>query len=623
MKRIKVHKAYFITWLFILYVVYANAELLSNFFMATVIFSSAIVGFLAVGTLYQFVSGFDIMMLGGTFGALAYKRTGYEFYIRSINSILPANIAHMLQSRKDQQQMLFTEDESRDIIDWLEHKFSKQKSYINFFINTSMLIGLLGTFVGLVESIDKMGQIILSLNGEVPISEIMQQFSGPLSGMAIGFGASLFGVVTAVILGLNGYILFRYQDTLISGVEEWLKDRIIDIAPKDIESSISSAGSELTGHRKNFMDVYLDQLSMLTTEITKYSSGNENMSSMATSLSSIESILDEQKTYMKSMLQLQENTQSRYETLSSAVIDLYGLTNNRLEENKLALDNVSQVNYKILEQNDEQMSLLNKNVSEMGSSITRKIEQGNEFLLEISSFQKIEFDKNVELYSDILNNLVSIHKSIENEITVIEDFSTQQSKEITTLFEYQVKASETLESAIDSFKQGQEVLISLQKQGTDKNTQNSSALLVTMKEVSTTLEDNKRSIKSLLKLQEGSKSKELEFQSNSINLLETIDAGIHADKEISSRILEDAQVLKEERSNAIEEGFKSINTLIAQLSSMKQELNSSSEHLIKHTSILQNIENSVKNSETNNSFSSSIKGKRKGIFSSFLDKLTD
>lgn len=622
MKRIKVHKAYFITWLFILYVVYANAELLSNFFMATVIFSSAIVGFLAVGTLYQFVSGFDIMMLGGTFGALAYKRTGYEFYIRSINSILPANIAHMLQSRKDQQQMLFTEDESRDIIDWLEHKFSKQKSYINFFINTSMLIGLLGTFVGLVESIDKMGQIILSLNGEVPISEIMQQFSGPLSGMAIGFGASLFGVVTAVILGLNGYILFRYQDTLISGVEEWLKDRIIDIAPKNIDVSVTS-GSELTGHRKNFMDVYLDQLSMLTTEITKYSSGNENMSSMATSLSSIESILDEQKTYMKSMLQLQENTQSRYETLSSAVIDLYGLTNNRLEENKLALDNVSQVNYKILEQNGEQMSLLNKNVSEMGSSITRKIEQGNEFLFEISSFQKIEFDKNVELYSDILNNLVSIHKSIENEITVIEDFSTQQSKEITTLSEYQVKASETLESAIDSFKQGQEVLISLQKQGTDKNTQNSSALLVTMKEVSTTLEDNKRSIKSLLKLQEGSKSKELEFQSNSINLLETIDAGIHADKEISSRILEDAQVLKEERSNAIEEGFKSINTLIAQLSSMKQELNSSSEHLIKHTSILQNIENSVKNSETNNSFSSSIKGKRKGIFSSFLDKLTD
>ncbi len=123
MKRIKVHKAYFITWLFILYIVYANSELLSTFFMATVIFSSAIVGFLAVGTLYQMVSGFDIMMLGGTFGALAYKRTGYEFYIRSISSILPANIAYMLETRKNQQKMLFTQEESRNIIEWLENKF--------------------------------------------------------------------------------------------------------------------------------------------------------------------------------------------------------------------------------------------------------------------------------------------------------------------------------------------------------------------------------------------------------------------------------------------------------------------------------------------------------------------
>ena len=112
MKRIKVLKAYFITWLFIFYVVYANLELLSTFFMATVVFSSAILGLLAVGTLYQIISGYDIMMLGGTFGALAYKKTGYEFYLRRIDAILPANIAYMLQSRKSQQKMLFTQEET-------------------------------------------------------------------------------------------------------------------------------------------------------------------------------------------------------------------------------------------------------------------------------------------------------------------------------------------------------------------------------------------------------------------------------------------------------------------------------------------------------------------------------
>jgi len=130
MKRIKVLKAYLIIWLFILYIVYTNAELLSVFFMATVIFSTSILGLLVVGTLYQIVSGYGIMMLGGTFGALAYKKTGYEFYIKSIDSLLPANIAHMLITRKSQQQMLFTQDESRNIIDWLDSKFRKQKSYI-------------------------------------------------------------------------------------------------------------------------------------------------------------------------------------------------------------------------------------------------------------------------------------------------------------------------------------------------------------------------------------------------------------------------------------------------------------------------------------------------------------
>lgn len=497
MKRIKVHKAYFITWLFILYVVYVNGEVLGNFFMATVIFSSAIVGFLAVGTLYQFVSGFDIMMLGGTFGALAYKRTGYAFYLRSIDSILPANIAHMLQSRKDQQQMLFTEEESRDIIDWLEHKFSKQKTYINFFINTSMLIGLLGTFVGLVESIDKMGQIILSLNGDVEMSEIMQQFSGPLSGMAIGFGASLFGVVTAVILGLNGYILFRYQDTLISGVEEWLKDRIIDMAPEHTGSL--SSESDLAGHRKSFMDVYLDQLSLLTAEIVKSSSGAQSIATMADSLSSIETILNEQKEYMRSTLELQQANQIQYEALSRALNKLYELTDNRLEDHKTSLDAISESNQQLLVQNDAQMNTLNSNISQMNDQIGTKIDELNE-----------------------------------------------------------------------------------------KSGQNASALLINLKEATNNLDENKRSLKALLKLQESSKSQDVAFHSQAIELLEGMDSGIHATKE-------------------------SNNVLNAHVSDMKQGINGSLATLNNHTALLKNIENSIERTASREQKS----GGKRGLFSFF------
>jgi len=316
MKRIKVLKAYLIIWLFILYIVYTNAALLSVFFMATVIFSTAIVGLLIVGTLYQIVSGYDIMMLGGTFGALAYKKTGYEFYIKSIDSLLPANIAHMLRMRKSQQKMLFTQEESRNIIEWLDSKFRKQKSYINFFINTAMLIGLLGTFVGLVEAIDNMGQIILGLNGDIDIKQIMQDFSGPLSGMAIGFGASLFGVVCAVILGINGYILFRSQDTLISGIEDWLKDRIIDIAPEVLGRSTASVATDLPDQRKSFMDIFLEQMNNFTSEISKLTKSNENFHTMSQTLNSMKAVMDEQHLTFQRMVGSQETYVQKFDAFS-------------------------------------------------------------------------------------------------------------------------------------------------------------------------------------------------------------------------------------------------------------------------------------------------------------------
>lgn len=368
MKRIKVLKAYLIIWLFILYVVYTNAELLGIFFMATVIFSTAIVGLLAVGTLYQIVSGFDIMMLGGTFGALAYKKTGYEFYIRSINSLLPANIAHMLQSRKSQQTMFFTQEESRNIIEWLDSKFRKQKSYINFFINTAMLIGLLGTFVGLVEAIDDMGRIILSLNGEIDIKQIMQDFSGPLAGMAIGFGASLFGVVSAVILGINGYVLFRSQDTLISGIEDWLKDRIIDVVPEST-NGMSTTAINLPAHRKSFMEVFLEQMSSFTSEISKFSKSNENLPIMSATLTSMKHMMETQQETLSAIVSLHRNQQNEFNRFSSELLEKHTLEHKQHIESQEVLTSLFTTQSSLTERNGELLTQIDTTLVTLNDKI--------------------------------------------------------------------------------------------------------------------------------------------------------------------------------------------------------------------------------------------------------------
>lgn len=421
MKRIKVLKAYFVTWLFIFYIVYANAELLGTFFMATVIFSSAIVGLLAVGTLYQVISGYGIVMLGGTFGALAYKRTGYEFYLRSIDSILPANIAHMLQTRKSQQQMLFTQEESRNIIDWLEGKFQKQKVYINFFINTSMLIGLLGTFVGLVEAIDHMGQIILTLNDTVDIRQIMQDFSGPISGMAIGFGASLFGVVAAVILGINGYILFRYQDTLIIGIEEWLKDRIIDTVPENMGGS-SAATTNLPEQRKSFMDIFIEQMNSFTEEIGKLSKSSENSQIMADSLVSIKNAIESDKELSRTMLEGQERYYSRLESLLTRVADSQERGSEVAVEDRAVLQNIFENHAKLLEQSAHSLVSLNKNIE----SVDRKIEGEHKSIESLVDLNERSRKDKEKMHAEFVDALEKVDLSVNKEMQVINNFATSQ-----------------------------------------------------------------------------------------------------------------------------------------------------------------------------------------------------
>lgn len=439
MKRIKVLKAYLIIWLFILYIVYTNAELLSVFFMATVIFSTSILGLLVVGTLYQIVSGYGIMMLGGTFGALAYKKTGYEFYIKSIDSLLPANIAHMLITRKSQQQMLFTQDESRNIIDWLDSKFRKQKSYINFFINTSMLIGLLGTFVGLVEAIDNMGQIILGLNGDIDIKQIMQDFSGPLSGMAIGFGASLFGVVSAVILGINGYILFRSQDTLISGVEDWLKNRIIDIAPEALGQATTGSTVALPEQRRSFIDLFLEQMTSFTQEVSKLTRSNENFHVMAQTLSSIKNVMEEQHQTLQIITHQQRGYEEKFDHLVTHIIQRDKTLDAHYDQDVVI--------------NTQQIELLTQHAASL-QTISRTLEDTSHKI----DIQQTTTQSLVTLNEQILHVNEQAHQRSFVAVAELKDSMSHESeKVIQTLTQNESKLGEMIERVVETNHQLSEI----------------------------------------------------------------------------------------------------------------------------------------------------------------------
>lgn len=353
MRRIKILKIYVIFLLFIFFLIYANIDLIFTFFKATLTFNVAILTMFTIGLIVLYQSAIRLTMLAGTFGILAYKKgKALEFYLQGITDIMPAYIAHMFNRRAQKGVLYFTQNEAKEVREWLEEQFFIQKGYTNFFVGTSLMLGLFGTFTGLLVAIDEMGAIILSFGGDdIDIAEVMTNFSGPLGGMAIGFASSLFGVSSAIILNVMQYLLTRNQSSFLSDVENWMKSKIIesqssevmeDMVLKakagDIELSQAqmSGGGDGSAGIGGFMDVFIDTMGDFTGKIEESQKASQEM--YATIIDSIDNnarSIENESVLLENVLNtLKELNVNQYSNISIMEESLQEISNVILAEHK-------------------------------------------------------------------------------------------------------------------------------------------------------------------------------------------------------------------------------------------------------------------------------------------------
>lgn len=305
MRRLKILKIYSIFWLLIFFIVYSNYETLYGFFFSTVTFNTTVLSLLFVGLLIVIRASVELVMLTGTFAVIRYKKDdSLKFYLTGIDKIFPENVAKMFAKRASHQNIYFTHSEVSDVTQWLEEKFINQKSYIGFFVSMCLMVGLLGTFAGLLTALSDMSSIVLSLKGDVNIGEIMKRLKSPIEGMAVGFGSSLFGVAAAIILSVKGYILEKSQAIFIEDVQDWINSLIIE-SPIGHEDGITVGGNSMT----QMMDVFTEKLSDFTDKMSKSNKANETVLKMLS-----QSIEGESKTA--------KDTMTALETISNGIRDL-------------------------------------------------------------------------------------------------------------------------------------------------------------------------------------------------------------------------------------------------------------------------------------------------------------
>ena len=118
----------------------------------------------------------------------------------------------------------------QSLVDGIDTRMAEQRSLTNYITGLLVFLGLIGTFIGLMDMVASVGGIIGSLasaTGEGAdqagaFAKLVQDLKGPLVGMATGFSSSLFGLFGSLMLGLLSRFGARASNSLKLHFEEWL-----------------------------------------------------------------------------------------------------------------------------------------------------------------------------------------------------------------------------------------------------------------------------------------------------------------------------------------------------------------------------------------------------------------
>jgi hypothetical protein len=109
----------------------------------------------------------------------------------------------------------------------LKEAIVSERSLTNYITGTLILMGLIGTFIGLMEMVASVGGIVGGLakagtGSDEAIKNVIRDLEAPLVGMATGFSASLFGLFGSLSLGLVARFINSAMLALRQDFEGWL-----------------------------------------------------------------------------------------------------------------------------------------------------------------------------------------------------------------------------------------------------------------------------------------------------------------------------------------------------------------------------------------------------------------
>ena len=154
---------------------------------------------------------------------------------------LLAPMATMLRDRTGSLSLSTTAMDS--FMDSIGSRLDEARDTGRYLVGLLVFLGLLGTFWGLLETIQSVGRAIETLdnkNGDnvQMFSDLKQALNAPLKGMGTAFSSSLLGLAGSLVLGFLELQASQAHNRFYNELEEWLSG-ITELTPAGSGSSSS------------------------------------------------------------------------------------------------------------------------------------------------------------------------------------------------------------------------------------------------------------------------------------------------------------------------------------------------------------------------------------------------
>jgi hypothetical protein len=177
---------------------------------------------LLAGIIYIFR---QVTMLQPEIGWLDSFRRGQAGLSNNQTRLL-APMASMLGDRKG--RLTLSSGATRTLLDTIGSRLDEGRDIARYLIGLMILLGLLGTFYGLMLTVGSVGDVVgrLTMGGggdaASAFDDLKRGLSSPLAAMGTAFGSSLFGLAGSLVLGFLDLQAGQAQNRFYNELEEWL-----------------------------------------------------------------------------------------------------------------------------------------------------------------------------------------------------------------------------------------------------------------------------------------------------------------------------------------------------------------------------------------------------------------